>query len=61
MSFLNWLFPVLLVFSPTTLGNWINHSSIQNGGNFNFMMQYKPNKSRGINKSAFPYSLSTEK
>ena len=41
--------------------NWINHSSIQNGGNFNFMMQDKPNKSRGISKSAFPYSLSNEK
>lgn len=41
--------------------NWINHSSIQNGGNFNFIMQDKPNKNRGINKSAFPYSLSTEK
>ena len=41
--------------------NWINHSSIQNGGNFNFIMQDKPNKNRGINKTAFPYSLSTEK
>ena len=41
--------------------NWIDHSTINKGGNFNFSMGSKPNKNRGTQKSAYPFSLSTSK
>ena len=41
--------------------NWIDHSTIYKGGNFNFSMGSKPNKNRGTQKSAYPFSLSTSK
>ena len=39
--------------------NWIDHSTINKGGNFNFSMGSTPNKNRGTQKSAYPFSLST--
>ena len=41
--------------------NWIDHSTINKGGNFNFSMGSKPNKNKGTQKSAYPFSLSTSK
>jgi predicted alpha-1,2-mannosidase len=41
--------------------NWISHSSIQAGGNFNFILNSIPEKKRGTTEAAFPYSLSTGK
>ena len=41
--------------------NWIGHSAINKGGNFNFTMGSKPNKNRGTQKSTYPFSLSTSK
>ena len=43
------------------LNNWIGHSSILAGGNFNFNLGNTPNKTRGINPSTFPFSISTNK
>lgn len=41
--------------------NWINHSTILNGGIFNYKMSPTPNRKRGTTPSAFPFSLSTQK
>jgi predicted alpha-1,2-mannosidase len=41
--------------------NWIAHSDLLNGAVLNFSMVDKPNKTRGINESSFPYSFSTDK
>ena len=43
------------------VNNWIGHSAINKGGNFNFTMGSKPNKNRGTQKSTYPFSLSTSK
>jgi predicted alpha-1,2-mannosidase len=40
--------------------NYLNHSDITNGGTFNLTMSSKPNKSKGVNASDFPYSMSNE-
>jgi len=40
--------------------NYLTHEDILKGGSFNLQMSAEPNKSRGINKNDFPYSLSNE-
>jgi predicted alpha-1,2-mannosidase len=40
--------------------NYLTHEDILKGGSFNLLMGAEPNKSRGINKDDFPYSLSNE-
>jgi predicted alpha-1,2-mannosidase len=41
--------------------NWIAHSTIQQGGEMIFTMGAVPNKARGVEASAYPYSFSTDK
>jgi predicted alpha-1,2-mannosidase len=41
--------------------NWIAHSTIMKGGGIVFMMGAEPNKARGVDVSAYPYSFSTDK
>ncbi|HVU56672.1 MAG TPA: GH92 family glycosyl hydrolase [Puia sp.] len=41
--------------------NWISHFDIQKGGHFTLSMSAVPNKSRGTEQSAYPYSFSTDK
>jgi putative alpha-1,2-mannosidase len=38
--------------------NWLDHFALQKGGTLNFTMGAKPNKSRGTQPSAYPYSFS---
>ena len=40
--------------------NWISHSGLQNGAVLNFKMSAEPNKARGSDPSAYPYSLSKD-
>jgi predicted alpha-1,2-mannosidase len=40
--------------------NWLDHFDLQKGGTLNFVMGVRPNKMRGTNASAFPYSFSVE-
>jgi predicted alpha-1,2-mannosidase len=40
--------------------NWISHTELQKGGNLNWIMGSAPNKKRGIEPAAFPYSFSNE-
>ena len=40
--------------------NWISHTELQKGGNLNWSMGNKPNKKRGTEPSAYPYSFSKE-
>lgn len=40
--------------------NWLSHSDLQKGGTLQYIMSSVPNKNRGINASAYPYSFSTE-
>lgn len=40
--------------------NWISHAELQKGGNLNWIMSNTPNKKRGIEPIAFPYSFSNE-
>ena len=40
--------------------NWIAHSDILNGGTFSLGMGLLPDKKRGTDASAFPYSFSTD-
>lgn len=39
--------------------NWISHSAIQQGGVMKVSMGASPNKQRGTNESAYPYSFTT--
>ncbi|MGN6495585.1 MAG: GH92 family glycosyl hydrolase [Agriterribacter sp.] len=39
--------------------NWISHFDILKGGNMNVTMGVTPNKKRGTNETAFPYSFSS--
>ncbi|WP_126245185.1 GH92 family glycosyl hydrolase [Chitinophaga rhizosphaerae] len=39
--------------------NWISHSAIQQGGVMKVSMGANPNKQRGTNESAYPYSFTT--
>lgn len=39
---------------------YLNHSDITNGGTFNLTMSAIPNKSKGVNASDFPYSMTNE-
>lgn len=41
--------------------NWLSHSNLLKGAVLDFDMTATPNKTRGVNESDFPYSLSTEK
>lgn len=41
--------------------NWLSHSALQKGAVLDFGMSAVPNKTRGTQPTAFPYSLSTEK
>jgi len=50
---------LLLNGKPVT-NNWISHSELQKGGSLNWIMGNQPNKKRGTNPSAFPYSFSNE-
>ena len=40
--------------------NWLNHFELQKGGSLEFTMGAEPNKTRGTNADAFPYSYSLE-
>lgn len=40
--------------------NWISHFDITKGGTLEFIMSAQPNKGRGTDKSAYPYSFSEE-
>jgi len=40
--------------------NYFNFSDLKEGGKISFQMSDKPNKSRGIDKHAFPYSFSND-
>jgi predicted alpha-1,2-mannosidase len=40
--------------------NFLTHNDITNGGTLNLQMSDKPNKTKGILDSDFPYSMSTE-
>jgi predicted alpha-1,2-mannosidase len=40
--------------------NWISHSGLQNGAVLDFKMSAAPNKARGAEPSAYPYSLSKD-
>ncbi len=39
--------------------NWVNHSSIMKGGKMDIKMSAVPNKQRGVNSKAFPFSMSS--
>lgn len=39
---------------------YLNHSDITNGGTFNLTMSAEPNKSKGVNASDLPYSMTNE-
>ena len=39
---------------------YLNHSDITNGGTFNLRMSSEPNKSKGVNASDIPYSMTNE-
>lgn len=41
--------------------NWLSHSALQKGAVLDFSMSATPNKTRGVNETAFPYSFSTQK
>ncbi|WP_431211590.1 glycoside hydrolase domain-containing protein [Puia sp. P3] len=41
--------------------NWISHTDIQQGGEFQLNMGATPNKSKGTGEGDFPYSFSTDK
>ena len=41
--------------------NFVTHEDLLKGAKINFTMSATPNRSRGINKSDFPYSFSNEK
>jgi predicted alpha-1,2-mannosidase len=41
--------------------NWISHFDIQKGGRIDLSMSAVPNKGRGTEPSAYPYSFSTDK
>ena len=41
--------------------NWISHFDIQKGGRLDLSLNAVPNKSRGTEASAYPYSFSTDK
>jgi len=43
------------------LKNWLSHETLQKGAVLNFTMGDKPEKTRGISESSFPYSFSTDK
>ncbi|TJZ50879.1 glycoside hydrolase family 92 protein [Sphingobacterium olei] len=40
--------------------NWLSHASLMKGAKLTFDMSKNPNKTRGITKSAVPYSMSNE-
>jgi predicted alpha-1,2-mannosidase len=40
--------------------NWISHADLLNGGTLTFNMTAVPNKTRGVNESAYPYSFSKD-
>ena len=40
--------------------NYLNYADIMKGGSFSLKMSATPNKSKGINESDFPYSMSNE-
>ena len=42
----------------THKSNWIDHKSLQSGGTLELRMIDSPNKKRGIDKAAYPYSFS---
>jgi predicted alpha-1,2-mannosidase len=41
--------------------NWLSHKALLEGADLNFDMSATPNKQRGIDKAAVPYSMSNEK
>ena len=47
--------------SNTVLKNYVSHFDLLKGGTLNFNLQSKPNKMRGIEQSASPYSYSLNK
>ena len=40
--------------------NWVGHKELLKGGQLNWVMGKEPNKKRGVDKSAYPYSFSDE-
>lgn len=41
--------------------NWVSHFDLMKGGVLNFSMSPEANKTRGVSREAFPYSMSNEK
>ena len=41
--------------------NWLSHTAIQQGGEFRLTMGATPNKTKGTEPAAYPYSFSTDK
>ncbi len=41
--------------------NYLEHTAIQKGGEFHLIMSETPNKAKGTDASAYPYSFSTDK
>ena len=41
--------------------NWLSYETLMDGATIHFEMSDKPNKKRGTNKAAFPYSLSNQR
>ena len=44
----------------TVRNNWVSHADLIKGGTLNWTMVSQPDKKRGTEAAAFPYSLSTE-
>jgi len=40
--------------------NWVSHADLMNGGTLTFNMAAVPNKTRGVNEAAYPYSFSKD-
>jgi putative alpha-1,2-mannosidase len=51
----------VLLNGKTHTRNYLTHDELMKEAKINFKMSRVPNKSRGINKSDFPYSFSNEK
>ena len=50
----------LLLNGKPVSNNWISHAELQKGGTLNWTMGNQPNKKRGAEASAYPYSFSNE-
>jgi predicted alpha-1,2-mannosidase len=48
----------LTVNEKEHMQSWVDHLDLMKGGTLNFLMSRQPNKKRGTNKTAYPFSLS---